>query len=74
MGVRKFRSIEEMNREKWRQPGDPALYRAIASLWEFGRRTSKRRFVHGVHRYRSIESMSAAQEESARLASSDQPK
>jgi hypothetical protein len=54
MPVRKFGSAEEMNRQQWRQPGDAALYRAIAAVWEFGRRVRPRRFPPGVYRHRSI--------------------
>ena len=63
MPVRKFRSVEEMNQPIWRRPGDPELYRAIASVWEFGRRTNPRRFPPGVHKYRSIEEMSRARDQ-----------
>jgi hypothetical protein len=62
MPVRRFRSIEQMKRPRWYQPGDPALYRAIAMTWELGRRTNSRRFPPGVHKYRSIEEMSATQD------------
>lgn len=62
MGVRKFRGIEDMEREKWRQPGDPTLYRVIARLWEFGRRTGDRRFPPGVYRHRSIADLNAQTE------------
>jgi hypothetical protein len=44
MPVRKFRSVEEMERDKWREPGEPALFRAIAAVWAFGRRSRPRRF------------------------------
>ena len=44
MPVRKFRSVEEMSRPQWREPGDPELHRTIARLWAFGRQTSRRRF------------------------------
>ncbi len=66
MPVRKFRSVEEMEPAPWRPPGDPALFRAIAAVWEFGDRTLARHFPPGVFKYRSIEEMSRAQEESAR--------
>lgn len=62
MGVRKFRGIEEMERERWRQPGDPALYQVIARLWDFGRRTGGRRFPPGVYRHRSIADLNAQTE------------
>jgi len=57
MPVRKFRDVDAMEQGKWRQPGDPDLYRAIAAVWDFGRRTQKRRFPPGVYRHRSIEAL-----------------
>ena len=63
MPVRKFRTAEEMNQPVWHRPGDPALYRAMRMVWDFGRRANPRRFRPGVHKYRSIEEMSRAQEE-----------
>jgi hypothetical protein len=62
MPVRKFRSIEEMNGEVWRRPGDPALFRAMRRLWEVGVRTSRRRYPPGVHKHRGIEEMQGVQE------------
>lgn len=62
MPVRKFRSIDEMKGEIWRQPGDPELVRAMARLWDIGVRTSRRRYPRGVHRHRSLEEMQAVQE------------
>lgn len=59
MPIRKFRSVEEMNRPAWRAPGSIELYRAIAQVWDFGRRTSTRRFRPGVYRFRSIEEMNS---------------
>jgi hypothetical protein len=59
MPVRKFRHVEQMNQPHWREPGDPDLYRTIARVWAFGRRTSRRRFPPGVHRYGSIEQLDA---------------
>ena len=63
MPVRKFRSVEDM-KPTWRKPGDPMLYRAIASVWELARRTNPRRFPRGVYRYRSIEEMDRARDSS----------
>ena len=57
MPVRRFRSVEEMEQPVWRTPGDPALYRAIAALWDFGMRTVPRQFPPGVYRHRSIEAL-----------------
>lgn len=62
MPVRRFRSVEELNQPRWRQPGDPSLYRAIESLWTAGHRSFERRYPSGVHRYRSIDEMNAATE------------
>ena len=55
MPVRKFRSLQEMEDALWRQPGDPELSRAIASVWEFARRTCPRSFPRGVFKHRTIE-------------------
>lgn len=55
MPVRKFRSLQEMEDSLWRQPGAPELSRAIASVWEFARRTCPRSFPPGVYKHRSIE-------------------
>jgi hypothetical protein len=63
MPVRKFRRVEDMDQERWRSPGDPELYRAIAGLWEIGVRTSTRRYPPGVHKHRSIADMCRVQEE-----------
>ena len=54
MPIRKFRSVEEMD-APWREPGTPALWRAIAAVWAFGARTVGHRFPPGVHKHRSIE-------------------
>ena len=72
MPVRKYRSIDEMPDETWREPGDPLLYRAIREIWDFGRRTSRRRYLPGVHRFRSIAAMDVAQGDWDR-ATSDEP-
>jgi hypothetical protein len=57
MPVRKFRSVEELNQPFWRSAGDPALLRAIAAVWTFGRRTQSKTFPSGVRKFRSIEAM-----------------
>jgi len=64
MPVRKFRSVEEMNQPIWRRPGDPELYRTMRAVWERGRLMNPRRFPPGVYKYRSIEEMNRAQEQS----------
>jgi hypothetical protein len=50
MPVRRFRSADEMNQPHWREPGDPALFRAIEAVWSFGRRTGAHRFPPGVYK------------------------
>ena len=56
MSVRKFRSVEAIP-TPWFLPGDPALWRAIAAIWDFGQRTIHPRFPPGVYRHRSIEEL-----------------
>jgi hypothetical protein len=62
MPIRKFRRVEDMEREKWREPGDPALFRAIAAVWAFGRHTRPRRFPPGVYRHVSMAALNAQTE------------
>ena len=59
MPVRRFRSIEDMSRPRWRAAGDSDLFRTIARLWAFGQRTGVRRFPPGVYRSRTVEEMNA---------------
>jgi hypothetical protein len=66
MPIRKFRTVEEMKAPRWYERGDPALFRAMAALWEIGRRTRTRRYPPGVHKHRSIEEMQVVQEQWAR--------
>ncbi|MEO6327012.1 MAG: hypothetical protein ABIT01_20500 [Thermoanaerobaculia bacterium] len=58
MPVRKFRDVSEME-DTWREPGDPALFRAIESVWDFAERTCPMRFPPGVYKHRSIEDAQA---------------
>ena len=66
MPVRKFRSVENMERPVWRERGDPALFDAMAALWEVGHRTSRRHYPPGIHKHRSIEEMHEVQARWAR--------
>ena len=59
MPVRKFHTADELNQPIWRLPGDPALYRTIASLWEVAQATRPRRFPPGVRRFRTIAELEA---------------
>lgn len=61
MPVQKFRSVEEMNRPTWHEPGDPALYRSIKAVWNLGSRSERRREPGG-RRFRSIAEMKTTDE------------
>jgi len=67
MPVRKFRSVEELERAKWRRAGDPELFRAIARVWEFGGRTNRRLFPPGVYRHRTLAELNAQTERWQRM-------
>lgn len=60
MPVRKFRSVADMNQPIWGQPGDPALYRTMAALWDTGRRLQTRRFTPGVYRFLDVGELESA--------------
>ncbi len=62
MGVRKFRSVEEMPDETWHEPGSEALLRAIRGVWDFAARTCPRQIPPGVYKHESIESLWAQEE------------
>ena len=62
MPVRRFRRVEDMEQPQWRLPGDPHLYRAIAGVWNFGRRSARRRFPPGIYRHVSIDALNAQTE------------
>jgi hypothetical protein len=59
MPVRKYRSLEEMNRERhWLPTGDPAILQKIRYLWGFSElllRPVGTCIPRGVRKYRSIE-------------------
>jgi hypothetical protein len=55
MPVRKFRSLREMEDALWRGSGDPSLPDAIARVWDFADRISRRTFPPGVYKHRSID-------------------
>jgi hypothetical protein len=54
MPVRKFRSVEEMEDEPWREPG-PELWQAMREVWSFAAMAFPRRFPPGVYKHRSLE-------------------
>ena len=55
MPIRKIRDLVEMEDSLWREPGDPALFRAIREVWRFADVTCPRRFPPGVYKHRSVE-------------------
>jgi hypothetical protein len=59
MPVRKFRDVSEMEDTLWYDRGDPALFRAIARIWDFAARACPLQFPRGVHKYCSIEDANA---------------
>ncbi len=61
MPLRKFRSIEEMDGNTWREPGDPELFRAMRATWELARTTTSPSFPPGVYRHRSAAEAEALQ-------------
>jgi hypothetical protein len=62
MPIRKFRHVDEMEDTLWYERGDPALFRAIASVWDFAERTCPLRFPPGVYRHRSFADADAQRE------------
>ncbi len=63
MPVLRYRSVEAMAGNTRRRPGDPGLYRAIATVWELAQRTTALRFPPGVYKHRSIEEAEALRRE-----------
>ncbi len=69
MPVRKFRDVEP----HWRSPGDPELLRAMAALWEIGRRTRRGGPPPGVHKFASVEELQQFRESWAASLEDDPP-
>lgn len=61
MPVRKFRRVEDMPpSERWRRPGDPAIVEGLRLMTRLGTTlATPLRIPKGVHKYRSIEELSA---------------
>jgi hypothetical protein len=55
MPFRKLNSLQEMEDSLWREPGDPQLFQAIRTVWNFAARTCPTTFPPGLYRHRSIE-------------------
>jgi hypothetical protein len=62
MPVRRYRHVGDMEDALWYERGDPALFAAIARVWDFAQRTCQPRFPPGVYKHRSIEDMDALRE------------
>jgi hypothetical protein len=52
-----------MNGDRWYEPGDPVLFRAMRRVWELGHRTLQPRFPPGVHKHRTLDAMNALQKQ-----------
>lgn len=65
MAVKKFRSIDEMNREAALEPGDPRIWDELVRRWHFHNLLAppRSRPRTGVFKYRSIEAKQAAEED-----------
>jgi hypothetical protein len=59
MPVHKFRRIEDMPGDRWLTPGDPAIVQSIRHVWSLAALIGSTGIPSGVHKYRSIEEMSA---------------
>jgi len=62
MPIRKFRDVSEMEDTLWYDRGDPALFAAIARVWDFARRTCPQHFPPGVYKHRSFAEADAQRE------------
>lgn len=60
MGVRKYRSIEDMPPLPPRRPLDPENLRLALGLADFAQRLHPLRYRPGVHKYRSYDELVAA--------------
>ncbi len=69
MPVYKYRRIEDMPGDRWFTPGDPAIVKSIRHVWSLACLIGPTGIPRGVHKYRSIEEMSADREvwEDARI-------
>lgn len=64
MPIRKFRSIEEMDKAQsdlWCEPGEEC-FRRIARLWKRSAQINPRKFPKGVFKFRSVEEAQAQRE------------
>jgi hypothetical protein len=55
MPVRKYRHVDEMDRDNWYDRGDPRLFRAIRAVWNLAQTLARPEFPPGVYRFQSIE-------------------
>ncbi len=62
MPIRKFHHVAEMEDTPWYERGDPALFAAIARVWDFAQRTCQPRFPPGVYKHRSFAEADAQRE------------
>jgi hypothetical protein len=57
MPVRRFKSVEEMERTVWIDRDDPRLWPTISSVWALSARLCPVQFPPGVYKHRSIEGL-----------------
>jgi hypothetical protein len=58
--VRKYRTLEEMNRaQRWLPPGDPSIVPKMRYLWQLAAAFGPLCIPRGVRKYHSIEEASA---------------
>ena len=57
MGVRKFRTVEQMESHDWVAPGDPNLGRYISEVWTFAAKITPCHPPRGVRKHRNIEAL-----------------
>ncbi len=62
MPIKKYRSVEEMEGNTWREAGSQELFRAIEQVWDFASRTLQPSYPPGVYKHRSIEELQKQRE------------
>lgn len=68
MPIKKFRSLEEAERDLWLEPGDPRIWEGVIRRWHLHRLLGqpKRHLRSGVYRFTSIHDEQRAEQASPR--------
>jgi hypothetical protein len=61
MPVYKYRRVEDME-DRWYEPGDPRLFRAVRQIWQTADRLLRPRYPPGVHKLGSADDADALRE------------